>query len=180
MTQQEFESLYGKKVIEVEFNLINCIYMLYDNETKQDFVARFKKMSKEELLADVAAILEARQQIIDHFKKEKEDAVARAMEAERRASKVSDKDLEELREWHQREKELEGTIDGLNHMLADAEQNHHDFVSVVAVSAHNYDTDAINKACAKEMGVKQYYRTLQAADCTPTKTDLNIFVETLN
>ena len=41
MTQQEFETLYGKTVAEKEFEIINAMYMLDENETKQDFVARY-------------------------------------------------------------------------------------------------------------------------------------------
>ena len=50
MTKQEFETLYGKTVGENEFEVINAMYMLDDNETKQQFVARYKKMGKDELM----------------------------------------------------------------------------------------------------------------------------------
>ena len=170
MTKQEFENLFGNTVTPVEFDVINSMYMQNENESKQAFVERLKKMNPRMFLAEFAVIFKAEVA-------KKEEATARAMEAERRAAKVSDKDLEDLREWRQREKELLRTNDCLNNMLAEANQKHHDLVSTIAVSAHSYDNESICKACASEMGVKEYYRTLQAAGCMPNKADLDIFVE---
>ena len=56
MLQHEFETLYGKKVGENEFEIINALYMLNDNETKQEFVTRYKKMSKDDLMSAFIAL----------------------------------------------------------------------------------------------------------------------------
>ena len=56
MLQQEFETLYGKEVGENEFEIINALYMLNNNETKQDFVARYKKMDRDELMSAFVAL----------------------------------------------------------------------------------------------------------------------------
>ena len=155
MTQQEFENLFEQPVTPAEFDVINSMYMQRENESKQAFVARLKKMDLPNLLGEFAVIFKA-------VNKEKDDATAEQVAVGIKLDRT------------------EVLLKKTEQELTELQQRHHDFVSVVAVSAHNYDTDAIYKACAKEMGVKQYYRTLQAADCTPTKTDLNIFVETLN
>lgn len=56
MLQHEFESLYGKKVGEKEFEVINALYMLNDSETKQEFVTRYRKMSKDDLMSAFIAL----------------------------------------------------------------------------------------------------------------------------
>lgn len=163
MTKEEFENLYGKKVQVGEFEVINAMYMLDENETKQQFVERFKKMNAAVMLANFADVL----------------SNLRERHAEELAA-MSDKDSKTLNEIRQHEKDLEGTVDRLNHMLAEANRKHNEFASTIAVSAHSYDNESICKACVAELGVKQYYRTLQAYDCTPNKADLDIFVEATN
>lgn len=56
MLKHEFEALYGKEVGENEFEIINALYMLNDNETKQEFVTRYKKMSKEDLISEFVVL----------------------------------------------------------------------------------------------------------------------------
>lgn len=56
MLQYEFETLYGKEVGENEFEIINALYMLNNNETKQEFVTRYKKMGKDELMSAFIAL----------------------------------------------------------------------------------------------------------------------------
>lgn len=56
MLRHEFETLYGKEVGENEFEIINALYMLNDNETKQEFVTRYKKMSKDDLMSAFIAL----------------------------------------------------------------------------------------------------------------------------
>ena len=51
MTQKEFENLFEQTVTPEEFEVINCMYMQDENESKKDFVARLKFMSKPSLLA---------------------------------------------------------------------------------------------------------------------------------
>ena len=90
MTQQEFETLYGKTVAEKEFEIINAMYMLDENETKQDFVARYKKMGKDELMSAFIAVTA-------RSNRHTEAVTARAMEAERDCKKRDQKiaDLEQ-------------------------------------------------------------------------------------
>lgn len=90
MTQQEFETLYGKTVAEKEFEIINAMYMLDENETKQDFVARYKKMGKDELMSAFIAVTA-------RSNRHTEAVTARAMEAEREVKKRDQKiaDLEQ-------------------------------------------------------------------------------------
>lgn len=56
MLQHEFETLYGKEVGANEFEIINALYMLNNNETKQEFVTRYKKMSKDDLMSAFIAL----------------------------------------------------------------------------------------------------------------------------
>lgn len=56
MLKHEFETLYGKEVGENEFEVINALYMLNDNETKKEFVARYKTMGKDELMSAFIAL----------------------------------------------------------------------------------------------------------------------------
>lgn len=90
MTQQEFETLYGKTVAEKEFEIINAMYMLDENETKQDFVVRYKKMGKDELMSAFIAVTA-------RSNRHTEAVTARAMEAEREVKKRDQKvaDLEQ-------------------------------------------------------------------------------------
>lgn len=160
MTQQEFESLYGRKVSVSEFEVINAIYMLDENETKQQFVERFKKMNAAVILANFADVL----------------SNLREQHAEELAA-MSDRDCKTLNEIRQHEKELEGTVDRLNHILAEANQKHHDFVATVAVGTHSYDDASICRACFEEMGAANYFRTLKDNDCCPNRDDLDLIIE---
>lgn len=65
MLQHEFETLYGKKVGKNEFEIINALYMLNDNETKQEFVTRYKKMSKEDLISEFVVLKQRRKDYED-------------------------------------------------------------------------------------------------------------------
>lgn len=56
MLKHEFETIYGKEVGENEFEVINALYMLNDNETKKEFVARYKTMGKDELMSAFIAL----------------------------------------------------------------------------------------------------------------------------
>ena len=56
MLQREFETLYGKEVGANEFEIINALYMLNNDETKQEFVTRYKKMSKDDLMSAFIAL----------------------------------------------------------------------------------------------------------------------------
>lgn len=56
MLQHEFETLYGKEVGANEFEIINALYMLNNDETKQEFVTRYKKMSKDDLMSAFIAL----------------------------------------------------------------------------------------------------------------------------
>lgn len=60
MLKHEFEALYGKEVGVNEFEIINALYMLNDNETKQEFVTRYKKMSKEDLISEFVVLKQRR------------------------------------------------------------------------------------------------------------------------
>ena len=152
MTQQEFENLFEQTVTPEEFEVINCMYMQNENESKQDFVARFKKMNLRILLAEFA-------QIFKVVNKEKDDATAEQVAVGIKLDKT------------------EGLLKKTEQELTELQQRHHDFVSTVAVSAHAYDDDSICRACANELGSKQYFRTLQAAGCSPIKVDLDIIAE---
>ena len=44
MLKHEFETLYGKEVGKNEFEVINALHMLNDNETKKGFATRYKTM----------------------------------------------------------------------------------------------------------------------------------------
>lgn len=160
MTQQEFESLYGRKVSVSEFEVINAMYMLDENETKQQFIERFKKMNAAVMLANFSDVLSN----LRERHAEELDAMSR-------------RDCKTLNEIQQHEKDLEGTVDQLNHMLAEANQKHHDFVASVAVSTHDFDNTAICKACYDELGSAVYFRTLKANDCCPNRYDLELFIE---
>jgi len=93
MTQQEFETLYGKTVAEKEFEIINAMYMLDENETKQDFVARYKKMGKDELMSAFIAVTA-------RSNRHTEAVTARAMEAEHDCKKRDQKIAELEQELH--------------------------------------------------------------------------------
>ncbi len=56
MLKHEFETLYGKEVGANEFEIINALYMLNNDETKQEFVTRYKKMSKDDLMSAFIAL----------------------------------------------------------------------------------------------------------------------------
>lgn len=58
MTQNEFEALYGMCVGKNEFEVINALYMLNNDETKQAFVARYKQMTKKDLMSGFAAVVQ--------------------------------------------------------------------------------------------------------------------------
>lgn len=158
MTQQEFETLYGKTVAEKEFEIINAMYMLDENETKQDFVARYKKMGKDELMSAFIAVTA-------RSNRHTEAVTARAMEAEREVKKIAERDAAVLKERDQK--------------IADLEQELHDFLQMSAVYLHSYQTDVLTEAIREKMGTLNYYKELLAAGCTPTKTDLEAFVKAL-
>lgn len=161
MTHQEFENLFGQPVTPAEFDVINCMYMQRENESKQAFVARLKKMDLPNLLGEFAVIFKAEVA-------KKEDATARAMEAERRAARMAD-DLEE-----------NGNMNNhLDQELAELKQNHHDFAAMVAVETHQYDKTATISACIETLGLAGYYRALLNAGCVPTQDDLKLIIEAL-
>ena len=157
MTQQEFENLFEQTVTPEEFEVINCMYLQNENESKQDFVARLKKITLPNLLAEFAKIFK-------QVQNEKNDAVARAMEAERRAARTDEK---------------VNMIYHLNQELAELKQKHHDFAAMVAVEAHQYDKTAAISACIETLGLAGYYKTLLNAGCVPTQDDLKLFIEAL-
>lgn len=161
MTQQEFENLFEQTVTPEEFEVINCMYLQNENESKQVFVARLKKITLPNLLAEFAKIFKQMQN-------EKNDAVARAMDAERRAARMVD-DLDEK----------ENVNDHLNQELAELKQKHHDFAAMVAVETHQYDKTATVAACVETLGLAGYYKTLLNAGCVPTQDDLKLAIEAL-
>ena len=57
MLKQEFEKLTGLDLTDNEFEMVNAIYMLSENETKQEFAMRFAKINKVELLSACAQVL---------------------------------------------------------------------------------------------------------------------------
>ena len=69
MTQQEFENLFEQTVTPEEFEVINSMYMQNENESKQDFVARLKKITLPLLLSEFA-------QIFKVVNKEKDNAIS--------------------------------------------------------------------------------------------------------
>lgn len=92
MLKHEFEALYGKEVGENEFEVINGLYMLNDDETKQDFVIRYKKMSKDDLMS---AFIALNQRSKEYSNKQ----TARARELERDEEELR-KDYTELEKKH--------------------------------------------------------------------------------
>ena len=156
MTKQEFEKLYRAEVTEDAFELINMMYMLDENETKENFVARFKNMSKLDVLDEC-------QKVIRNIK----DYYTHLIETNNK-------------EFRERDKELSGTIDGLNHMLADEKQKHHDFVSTIVMLAHGFENNEICKTCADDLGVKDYFKVMVHNDCTPSTNDIKIMYDYLN
>lgn len=56
MLQNEFEGLTGLKVTEEQFEVINAMYMLDNNETKQDFCKRYMKMGRTELIDEMVKV----------------------------------------------------------------------------------------------------------------------------
>ncbi|MBQ6069963.1 MAG: hypothetical protein IJK84_10715 [Bacteroidales bacterium] len=95
MTQQEFETLYGKKVGENEFEIINAMYMLDDNETKQEFVARYKKMGKDELMDAFIRINDGSKKYTDGLNKQIKGLAERATVAEQIVTELK-QDMHEL------------------------------------------------------------------------------------
>lgn len=57
MTKEEFEKMTDVVLTDNEFEMVNSIYMLSENETKQEFALRFAKINKVELLSDCAQVL---------------------------------------------------------------------------------------------------------------------------
>lgn len=147
MTQQEFETLYGKKVGENEFEVINAMYMLDDNETKQEFVARYKKMGKDELM----------------------DAYIRLNSNSKKYTDGLNKQI----------KELAGRATVAEQMVAELEQEQHEFLQMSVVYLHSYKTDLLLDVVREKMGALDYYKELLAAGCTPTKADLEMFIKEL-
>ena len=88
MTQQEFETLYGKKVGENEFEVINAMYMLDDNETKQQFVARYKKMGKDELMDAYIRLNSNSKKYTDGLNKQIKELAGRATVAEQTVTEL--------------------------------------------------------------------------------------------
>lgn len=95
MTQQEFETLYGKKVGENEFEVINAMYMLDDNETKQQFVARYKKMGKDELMDAYIRLNSNSKKYTDGLNKQIKGLAERAAVAEQMVAELK-QDMHEL------------------------------------------------------------------------------------
>lgn len=82
MLQHEFESLTGITVEAGEYEVINAMYMLNDDETKQDFCKRFMEMDKADLLREWVKV-NAQSKAYSHgLKKRYEEARNRAESAE--------------------------------------------------------------------------------------------------
>lgn len=56
MLQNEFEGLTGLKVTEEQFEVINAMYMLDNNETKQDFCKRYMQMDRTKLIDEMVKV----------------------------------------------------------------------------------------------------------------------------
>ncbi len=158
MTQQEFEKLTGLEVSFEEYEVANAMYMSHPNMDKQIFCKKFMEMG----LVDY---MKSRAEYTTKLRKEKEDATARAMEAERENIKIAERNAAALKECDQK--------------IADLEQELHDFLQMSAVYLHSYQTDILTEAIREKMGTLNYYKELLAAGCTPTKTDLEAFVKAL-
>ena len=56
MLQNEFEGLTGLKVTEEQFEVINAMYMLNENETKGEFCNRYMQMSRTEVVNEMVKL----------------------------------------------------------------------------------------------------------------------------
>lgn len=162
MLQDEFETLYGKKVGEDEFEVINALYMLDNNETKQEFVARYKKMGKDELMSAFVASNQRSKEYSENLRKEKEEAVARAMRAERENERLRN----ELRKYESMDNDFNKT-----YVLA----------KVIAVQCHSFDENHIipfiEGECCRALGPKEYFTTIRDAGCEPSRNDLDMMIK---
>lgn len=161
MLQQEFESLYGKKVSEAEYEIINGLYMLDENTDKKQFVDKYKGMTKEELMNAFVILNLQSKKHTDSLTKAMHDAEKKASEAERELGKERESSAKTRQE------------------LAELQQKHHDFATIAAVETHQYDRTATIAACIETLGLAGYYKALLHAGCTLTQDDLKFFVETL-
>lgn len=158
MTQQEFEKLTGLQVSFEEYEVANAMYMSHPNMDKQVFCKKFMEMG----LVDY---MKSRAEYTTKLRKEKEDATARAMDAERENIKIAESNAAALKERDQK--------------IADLEQELHDFIQMTAVYLHSYQTDLLLDVVREKMGTLDYYKELQAAGCTPTKADLEMFIKAM-
>ena len=175
MTQQEFEQLYGKKVSNTEYEVINAMYMRYPNETKQDFVARYKNMGKGELMDEFAAIIHLSDAQEDALIKEKNNAIARAMEAERRAAKLEAESNSVVTEKVELKVKLAKAVAA----LTETAQKLHDFAAITAVELHTSDKTATIAACIETLGMAGYCRALLNAGCNATTEEIKLFIDKL-
>ena len=82
MLEHEFESLTGLKVTEEQFEVINAMYMLNDDETKGEFCNRYMAMNKEEMLNEWVKVNAKSKEYSHGLKKQYEEARNRAESAE--------------------------------------------------------------------------------------------------
>lgn len=110
MLKHEFETLYGKEVGENEFEIINALYMLNDNETKQEFVTRYKTMKKEDLMSAFIALSQRSKEV---YNKQRE----RAMELEKTLLEVAiDVDLSHVETSRQKIRKTLGHFKVINYL----------------------------------------------------------------
>ena len=162
MLQHEFEALYGKEVGADEFEVINGLYMLNNDETKEQFVARYKKMSKADLMRDVVAANQKSKEYDRNLRKEKEGAVARAMQAERESERLR----QELKKYE---------------AMGNEYNKVYDLAKSVAIQCHSFDGDSaipfIEGECCRALGAKEYFTTIRDAGCEPSRNDLDMMIK---
>ena len=82
MLQHEFESLTGQKVTEEQFEVINAMYMLNDDETKGEFCNRYMQMSRTEVVNEMVKLNSRRKAVYAEYSAEKANLEKRIKELE--------------------------------------------------------------------------------------------------
>lgn len=104
MTQQEFEQLAKVEVTFGEYEVINAMYMSDENMDKQTFVKRF-------MACNLLNYVKSHAEYIAKLRKDVEEQTARAMEAEREVTKVTERDAAVLKEKDDLIADLKGVVE---------------------------------------------------------------------